>query len=150
MSRRRQSRMLIWAALAVQFAGLIVDIVWHTLHSDFEARTVEQMAVHLGTIHIPIYVGVLCVLLATAWALIDQARRPPIGAAFPVAFLGAMVSAAGELWHGYLHLHLDTHGGPVTAGISFAGFLIVVAAMWISGRRDRRRKPADVAQRRAA
>ena len=96
MSRRRKSRMLIWAALAVQFAGLIVDIVWHALHSDFEARTVEQMAVHLGTIHIPIYVGVLCVLLATAWALIDQARRPPIGAAFPVAFLGAMVSAAGE------------------------------------------------------
>jgi uncharacterized BrkB/YihY/UPF0761 family membrane protein len=142
--------MLIWAALAVQFAGLIVDIVWHALHSDFEARTVEQMAVHLGTIHIPIYVGVLCVLLATAWALIDQARRPPIGAAFPVAFLGAMVSAAGELWHAYLHLHLDTHGGPVAVVISFAGFLIVVAAMWISGRRDRRRKPADVAQRRAA
>ena len=142
--------MLIWAALAVQFAGLIVDIVWHALHSDFEARTVEQMAVHLGTIHIPIYVGVLCVLLATAWALIDQARRPPIGAAFPVAFLGALISAAGELWHAYLHLHLDTHGGPFAAVISFAGFLIVVAAMWISGRRDRRRKPADVAQRRAA
>jgi uncharacterized BrkB/YihY/UPF0761 family membrane protein len=150
MSRRRKSRMLIWAALAVQFAGLIVDIVWHALHSDFEARTVEQMAVHLGTIHIPIYVGVLCVLLATAWALIDQARRPPISAAFPVAFLGALISAAGELWHAYLHLRLDTHGGPFAAVISFAGFLIVVSAMWISGRRDRRRKPADVAQRRAA
>ena len=150
MSRRRKSRMLIWAALAVQFAGLIVDIVWHALHADFEARTIEQMAVHLGTIHIPIYVGVLCVLLATAWALIDQARRPPIGAAFPVAFLGALISSAGELWHAYLHLHLDTHGGPVAAVISFAGFLIVVTAMWISGRRDRRRKPADVDQRRAA
>jgi uncharacterized BrkB/YihY/UPF0761 family membrane protein len=107
------------------------------------------MAVHLGTIHIPIYVGVLCVLLATAWALIDQARRPPISAAFPVAFLGALISVAGETWHAYLHLHLDTHGGPIAAVISFAGFLIVVAAMWINGRRDRR-KPADVAQRRAA
>lgn len=150
MSRRRKSRMLIWTALAVQLAGLIVDIVWHALHPDFEASTVEQMAVHLGTIHIPIYVGVLCVLLATAWALIDQARRPPIGAAFPVAFLGALISAAGELWHAYLHLQLDTRRGPAAAVISFAGFLIVVAAMWISGRRDRRRKPADVAQRRAA
>ena len=39
---------------------------------------------------------------------------------------------------------------PIAAVISLAGFLIVVAAMWISGRRDRRRKPADVAQRRAA
>jgi uncharacterized BrkB/YihY/UPF0761 family membrane protein len=150
MSRRRKSRTLIWAALAVQFAGLIVDIVWHALHSDFEARTVEQMAVHLGTIHIPIYVGVLCVLLATAWALIDQARRPPIGAAFPVAFVGSLISTAGEAWHAYSHLRLDTHGGPIAAAVSFTGFLIVVGAMWINGRRDRRRKPADVAQRRAA
>lgn len=149
MSRRRSSRMLIWAALAVQLAGLIVDIAWHALHSDFEARTVEQMAVHLGTIHIPIYVGVLCVLLATAWALIDQARRPPIGAAFPVAFMGALISTGGEVWHAYLHLRLDTRGGPVAAAISFGGFLVVVAAMWLSGRQDRRRKPADVAQRAA-
>src|SRR5258705_11860763 len=94
MSRRRKSRMLIWAALAVQFAGLIADIVWHALHSDFEARTVGQMAVHLGTIHIPLYVGVLCVLLATPWALTDQARRPPVTAAFPVAFTAGPVSAA--------------------------------------------------------
>jgi uncharacterized BrkB/YihY/UPF0761 family membrane protein len=141
--------MLIGAALAVQLAGLIVDIVWHALHSDFEARTVEQMAVHLGTIHIPIYVGVLCVLLATAWALIDQARRPPIGAAFPVAFVGALISTAGEVWHAYQHLRLDTRGGPVAAAVSFVGFLVVVAAMWLSGRRDRGRKPADVAQRAA-
>jgi uncharacterized BrkB/YihY/UPF0761 family membrane protein len=149
MSRRRNSRMLIGAALGVQLAGLIVDIVWHALHSDFEARTVEQMAVHLGTIHIPIYVGVLCVLLATAWALIDQARRPPIGAAFPVAFVGALISTAGEVWHAYLHLRLDTRGGPVAAAVSFVGFLVVVAAMWLSRRRDRRRKAADVAQRAA-
>ncbi len=150
MSRRRNSRILIWAALGVELAGLTVDIVWHALRSDFEARTVEQMLVHLGTVHIPIYVGVLCVLLATAWALIDQARRPPIGAGFPVAFVGALVSAVGETWHAYLHLRLDTRGAPVAGVISFAGFLIVVTAMWISGRRDRRRKPADIAQRHAA
>src|SRR4029450_12380333 len=131
MSRRRKSRMLIWAALAVQFAGLIVDIVWHALHSDFEARTVEQMAVHLGTVHIPIYVGVLCVLLATVWALIDQARRPPVGATVFIAFAGALSSTGGEAWHAYKHLQLDTHGGPLAAGIAFLGFLIVAAALWI-------------------
>src|SRR5438093_8652943 len=123
MSRRRQSRMLIWTALGVQLAGLIVDLVWHVLHSDFEATTTEQMLVHLGTMHIPIYVGVLCVLLTTAWALIDQARRPPIGASFPVAFVGGSISVAGEACHAYMHLRLDTHGGPIAAGISFAGFL---------------------------
>jgi len=150
MSRRRKSRLLIWTALGVQLAGLIVDIVWHALHSDFEARTVEQMVVHLGTIHIPIYVGVLCVLLTTAWALIDQARRPPIGAAFPVAFVGAVIAATGEAWHALRHLQLDTHGAPIAGAVSFAGFLIVAAAMWVSGRRDRRPKPANVDQRRAA
>ncbi|HEY7538663.1 MAG TPA: hypothetical protein VIF11_00875 [Methylomirabilota bacterium] len=150
MSRRRNARKLIWAALAVQFAGLIADLVWHALHSDFEARTVEQMLVHLGTVHIPIYVGVVCVLLATSWALIDQARRPPIGAAFPVAFVGALVSTIGEAWHAYMHLQLDTHSAPFAGIVSFVGFLIVVVAMWVSGRGDRRRKPADVAQRRAA
>src|SRR2546429_9301591 len=96
MSRRRQSRMLIWTALGVQLAGLIVDLVWHVLHSDFEATTTEQMLVHLGTVHIPIYVGVLCVVLTTAWALIDQARRRPIGPAFPVALVGAFISLPGE------------------------------------------------------
>jgi uncharacterized BrkB/YihY/UPF0761 family membrane protein len=150
MSRRRKSRLLIWTALGVQLAGLIVDIAWHALHSDFEAVTTEQMLVHLGTIHIPIYVGVLCVLLTTAWALIDQARRPPIGAAFPVAFVGALVSTLGEAWHAYRHLQLDTHGAPIAGAVSFVGFLVVAAAMWLSGRRDRRRKPANVDQRRAA
>jgi hypothetical protein len=150
MSRRRKSRLLIWTALGVQLAGLIVDIAWHALHSDFAAVTTEQMLVHLGTIHIPIYVGVLCVLLTTAWALIDQARRPPIGAAFPVAFVGALVSTLGEAWHAYRHLQLDTHGAPIAGAVSFAGFLVVAAAMWVSGRRDRRRKPANVDQRRAA
>src|SRR4029434_3375425 len=122
MSRRKKSRMVIWTALGIQFGGQIIDVIWHALHPNFKAITTEEMLVHLGTIHIPIYVGVLCVLLATAWALIDQARRPPIGAAFPVAFLGALISAAGELWHAYLHLHLDARGGPVAAAISFARF----------------------------
>lgn len=142
--------MLIWAALGVQCAGLIIDIVWHALHSDFEPTTMEQMLVHLGTVHIPIYVGVVCVLLATAWALIDQGRRPPIGATFPVAFVGALISTAGESWHAYKHLQLDTHDGPLAAGTAFLGFLIVAAALWIGGRRDRRRAVDDVDARRAA
>jgi uncharacterized BrkB/YihY/UPF0761 family membrane protein len=150
MSRRKTARILILTALGIQLAGLIVDIVWHALHSHFEAGTTEQMLVHLGTVHIPIYVGVVCVVLTTAWALIDQARRPPIGAAFPVAFVGALISAAGEAWHAFMHLQLDTHGAPIAAATSFVGLLIVAAAMWASGRRDRRRTPADVDQRRAA
>src|SRR5206468_5712193 len=39
MSRRKKSRMLVWTALGVQLAGLIIDIVWHALHSGFEPTT---------------------------------------------------------------------------------------------------------------
>src|SRR5262249_10585393 len=127
-----------------------IDIAWHALHSDFEATTAEQMLVHLGTVHIPIYVGVVCVLLTTGWALIDQARRPPIGAAFPVAFVGAVISFLGEAWHADHHLGLDTQGGPLAGAVSLLVFLIGGGAMWVSGRRDRRRTPANVDQRRAA
>jgi hypothetical protein len=150
MSRRKKSRMMIWTALGIQFGGQIIDVIWHALHPNFKPITTEEMLVHLGTVHIPIYVGVLCVLLATAWALIDQARRPPVGATFSIAFVGALISTAGEAWHAYKHLQLDTHGGPLAAGIAFLGFLIVAAALWIGGRRDRRRAVDEVDDRRAA
>src|SRR5262249_24822240 len=137
MSRRRRHRTLIWTAVSVQVVGLIVDIIWHAVHSDFEAKTVEQMGGHRGTVHIPIYGGVLWVLRTTAWALIDRAGRPPIGAAFPVAFVGALISTAGEAWHAFSHLQLSTHTAPIAGGVSFVGLVIVATAMWVSGRRDR-------------
>jgi len=54
--------------------------------------------------------------------LIDQARRPPIGAAFPVAFVGALISAAGEPGTRTRNLRLDTHSGPIAAGTSLVDF----------------------------
>src|SRR5947199_4709467 len=114
MSRRKTARILIGTAFGVQLAGLIVDIVWHALHSDFAAATTEQMLVHLGTVHMPIYVGVVCVVLTTAWALIDQARRPPIGAAFPVAFVGALISEAGGGRRACMHRQRDSSDVPIT------------------------------------
>jgi hypothetical protein len=93
---------------------------------------------------------VVCLVLATGWALVDQARRPPIGAGFPVAFVGALVSLAGEVWHAAMHLRLSPHGGPLAAAVSLVGFATVAAAMWMSGRHDRRRATAGVDQRRAA
>src|SRR5262249_16650272 len=153
MSRRRRHRTLIWTAVGVQVAGLIVDVLWHALHSDFEAKTVEQMVVHLGTIHIPIYVGVLCVLLTTAWALIDQARRPPVGAAFPVAFVGGLVSTAGGGRPTPSPPPTITPPPPTTGrggGGALGGWVMGGGGRGVGGRHDRRRKPADVDQRRAA
>src|SRR5262245_57627251 len=112
-------RRWIWAAVAVQVVGLAVDAVWHgLLHPDFEAVTPDQMAAHLSTVHLPIYIGVVGVLLTTAWALVDRARRPTPGMALPVALAGAVISTAGEAWHAYGHLQLSTHGGPLAEAMA--------------------------------
>jgi cytochrome bd-type quinol oxidase subunit 2 len=148
---RRPSTPLTWicVALTVQLLGLVFDAVWHgLLHPNFEALTVSQMITHLSTVHLPIYIGVVSVLLSTTWALVDQMRRSKIGAALPVAFAGALVSMAGEAWHAYTHLQLSTHSGPVAAAMAFFGFIVVVTALWLAGRHNRRRAADDVDKRR--
>src|SRR5262249_21321304 len=89
-------RRWIWTAVAIQVVGLAFDAVWHgLLHPGFEAATVRQMVIHLGTVHLPIYIGVMSVLLTTAWALVDRMRRSRTGVFLAVAFAGAVVATAG-------------------------------------------------------
>jgi hypothetical protein len=136
MSRRRTPRTWIWAALGVQSAGLVFDYVWHALlNPDFKAVTVREMVSHLSTVHLPIYVGVVSVLLTTVWALVDQMRRSQVGMALPIAFTGAVISTAGEGWHAYTHLQLSTHSGPMAATTAFVGFIVVVTALWLAGKK---------------
>jgi hypothetical protein len=150
MVHRRTLRGLIWASLGLQLGGLVYDIFWHALHSGFEATTRAEMLEHLGTVHVPIYLGVLCVVLTTAMALFRQVSLGDHGAALPIAFVGALISAAGETWHAYKHLQLATHGGPLAAAVSFFGFLLVVSALWLSRSADRGHLAGDIDERRAA
>jgi FtsH-binding integral membrane protein len=151
MRHRSGPRKWIWAALTVQLFGLAFDAVWHgLLNPDFEAVTVDQMISHLSTVHLPLYIGVLSVFVSTAWALIDQMRRSKIGVALPVAFAGALVSTAGEIWHAYTHLQLSTHSGPIAGITSSLGFIVVVTALWLAGRHDRRAAADHVYERRRA
>jgi hypothetical protein len=77
--------------------GLVYDAVWHgLLNPDFEAVTVDQMVHHLTTVHLPLYIGVVSVLVTTTWALVSQMRRSPTDVALAVAFAGAIVSTAGK------------------------------------------------------
>jgi hypothetical protein len=146
----KSPRAWIWLAVSIQVVGLTFDALWHGLHPGFEATTIAEMATHLGTVHLPIYVGVLAVLASTTWALIDRARRGRAGIALPLAFAGALVAATGEAWHAYMHLQLSTHGGPIAAGTAALGLLVVIVAVWRSGRGARRRAAADIDRRRAA
>jgi hypothetical protein len=140
----------IWLAVLLQIVGLAFDGLWHgLLHPEFEATSVPEMAAHLGTVHLPIYLGVLAVFVTTTWALVDGLRRGPAGVALPVAFGGALLAMAGEAWHAHTHLQLSTHGGPLAGVTSALGLVIVIVAIWRSGRGPRRHAGGSLDRRRA-
>jgi hypothetical protein len=65
-------------------------------------------------------------------------RQSRIGVALPVAFVGALVAAAGEGWHAYTHLQLRPHGGAIAGLTALLGFVVVVTALWLAGGHERR------------
>src|SRR5207245_3289521 len=109
-----------------------------------------DLMLQLRTGHLPLYICSAIVLVATSIALVRQARRSASGIARPVAFAGALLSAAAETWHAYSHLRLDTHTAPIAGGLSVVGFLMVVTAMSLSSGRWRRRTVDTTNKRRAA
>jgi hypothetical protein len=66
---------------------------------------------HLGTVHLPLYIGAASVLAAIVLALRRRRGRSGPGVALPIAAAGAVLSVAAEAWHAYSHLRLDTHSG---------------------------------------
>jgi len=65
-------------------------------------------------------------------------RRSKIGIALPIAFAGAFVSTAGEVWHAYTHLQLSAHSGAIAGTTAVLGLIVVVVALWIERHHDRR------------
>lgn len=147
----RSATTWVWAALVLQFLGYVFDAVWHgLLNPGVEPTTTSDMARHLGTVHLPLYLGAASVLVSTSSALLRQIRRSAPGAALPVAVAGAVLSAGAEAWHASSHLRLDTHGAPAAGILSVVGFLVVVIAMSLSSWARRRRAAATRSERRAA
>jgi len=134
------ARTWVWASVSLQFLGYVLDAVWHgLLNPGVEPTTVEEMVRHLGTVHLPLYIGAASVPVSTSRALLRQIRRSAPGIALPIAFAGAVLSAGAEAWHAYSHLRLDMHSAPVAGTLSLLGFLVVVIAMALSSGARRRR-----------
>lgn len=131
----RDGRTWIWIALLVQFLGYLYDAAWHgLLNPGVEPSTTREMARHLATVHLPLYLGAAGVLLATASTFFRRIRRSAPGIALLVAVIGAVVSAGAEAWHAHDHLKADTHTAPIAGVLSVVGFLVVVIAMLREGR----------------
>lgn len=79
-----------------------------------------------------LYVGVVWLVVSTAWALVDRARRSGVGVALPVALAGAAVQLGGEVWHAYSHLQLRPN--PVPELVGFVGLAVAIAATVASAR----------------
>src|SRR2546430_12780488 len=96
----------IWAALALQAVGLAFDGVWHGLiRPGVEPTTFAEMIVHLGTVHLPLYLGVLSVVITSGWAFVE--RRSGSAVAFP----GALLSTGAEGLHAPIQLKPCTPAG---------------------------------------
>ena len=139
-------RSWIKIALTVQFLGYVFDAIWHGLiQPGVEPETFADMTRHLATVHLPLYVGALGVLVTTGMALLQAGRAR--GGGLAIAFGGAVVSTAAEAWHAYSHLQMDTHTGPIAGSLSFVGFLVAAIATWLE---LRRRAPRSTIERRRA
>lgn len=135
----RAARRWVWVSLILQALGYVFDAIWHgLLHPGVEPTTMSEMVRHLGTVHLPLYIGAASVLVSTSRALLRHIRQSATGLALPIAVAGAVLSTAAEAWHAYAHLRLDTHSAPMAGTLSVIGFLVVVITMSLS-RGDRRR-----------
>jgi len=105
------------------------------------------MITHLSTVHLPLYIGAASVVVSTSKALLRQISRFAPGITLPIAFAGAVLSAAAETWHAYSHL-LETQSAPVAGSLSFIGFLVVVIAISRSGWARRHRATDTPNERR--
>jgi len=148
---RLPARTWIWASLILKFLGYVLDVIWHgLLNPGVEPQTASEMARHLSTVHLPLYIGAASVLVTTSRALLRQVRRSASGIALPIAVAGAVLSATAEAWHASSHLRLDTHSAPVAGILSVIGFLVVVIAISLSSWFHRRGAEATTDERRAA
>src|SRR5215510_3310366 len=138
----RSARRWVWVSLILQALGYVFDAIWHgLLHPGVEPTTMREIVHHLGTVHLPLYIGAASVLVSTSRALLRQIRRSPTGLALPIAVAGAVLTTAAEAWHAYAHLRLDTHSAPMAGALSGIGFLVVVITMSLP--RGGRRRAAD-------
>src|SRR5262245_60439821 len=134
--RDQTARTWVWVAIVVQFLGYVFDVLWHgVLRPGVDPTTVREMTHHLLSVHLPLYIGALAVLVTMSVAL--SRRRAGGGITFPVAWAGSVISTSAEAWHAWSHLQMDTRHAPIAGMLSALGFLLVVIGMAVSRRRQR-------------
>jgi hypothetical protein len=137
----------IWIFAALEILGFAIDAAWHGLVAPgFEAASVSEMAFHLATVHLLLYLGVAGFFASIVAEAIRRGRRGTLSAASWVAPAGAAMQVAGESWHAFTHLRLAPEAA-VPGMLSLVGFAVALMALGVE---QRRRGAAAPRARRAA
>jgi hypothetical protein len=138
MNDTTRSRRLIWIAWIIQMLAFVFEGLWHGLNPEFERdMTVASVRAHLSTVHLPFYGGIVALLVATGWALIQHVRQGKKGLAVPLLFAAALGQAIGQIWDASAHLRMST-GGPVAWTLVGLGLVGVPATLIVERRGSRR------------
>ena len=120
-------------SIGVQVAGFVIDAIWHgILSGGAEPATTAGMAIHLATIHLVFYIGVLGLFASLLRLFLDHGPRGLGGGALMVAFAGSVVQVIGETWHAVSHLRL--RATPTPELVAYGGLVVAVAAFLVARR----------------
>jgi hypothetical protein len=131
------SRLLagVWAGVALQAAGQVVDLRWHATHPGFE-RAADQLQAHWL-----IWLGVLLTLVV---AVVGAGRVPSRWyGGYRLLLLAGLAYALSSAWHFWEHLQLRDPAAPhVLVGIGKAAILAgAISATVVT--RQRRVRPGS-------
>lgn len=121
----------IWAGIAIQLAGRLVDLRWHLTHDGFEGAA-EQLDAHWLA-----WIGIAVTAAAATLAVI-RAPRAPQSIGYSVTFLGCALYIPVAAWHFVEHANGNdpelAHALIAVALLAiFAGAIIAL----VQGRRAR-------------
>lgn len=82
----------IWAGIAIQLAGRLVDFRWHSAHDGFEGAA-DQLEAHWLA-----WIGIAVTAVAATLA-VTRAPRSPRSVGYSVTFLGCALYIPVAAWH---------------------------------------------------
>jgi isoprenylcysteine carboxyl methyltransferase (ICMT) family protein YpbQ len=110
--------MWIWAGVALQIAGRVIDGIWHANNEEFEAAA-QQLEAHWLA-----WAGILVTLIAAALA-VTRLRAEQRNAGYSVILAGGALYVPVAVWHFVEHANYNDP--------EVAHYLLVVGQVMIIG-----------------
>jgi hypothetical protein len=135
MATARDRLQLLWATVAVQILGRLLDLRWHLSNDEFEGVPQQFEA------HWLMWTGVLMTLAVAILATRRADLTPGERRGYLFILASAIAYVAVAVWHFVEHAnHQDPELAHVLIGL--AQIAMVVGAIWVTSQARRREAPA--------